>query len=207
MQRAAWLLHLLLGQRLDELVPMLHALLDRPIAAVVAVELHEAGDLAHIRLLQCRRVLKPLTLRAAVDRYTFAIMYIQEIVMQVAKWGNSLAVRLPAKLVAELGLAEGDEIEVVRATPERLEIEKKIERQAAIDVPACPPSPSRPPAGTDRVYSPRTCCRLPIAQRSLPTQLSRLAARNADLDHLEAGLVRRPGAWPSRPARGDTRPA
>jgi antitoxin MazE len=60
-------------------------------------------------------------------------MYIQEIVMQVAKWGNSLAVRLPAKLVAELGLAEGDEIEVVRATPERLEIEKKIERQAAIE--------------------------------------------------------------------------
>ena len=53
--------------------------------------------------------------------------------MQVAKWGNSLAVRLPAKLVAELGLAEGDEIEVVRATPERLEIEKKIERQAAIE--------------------------------------------------------------------------
>ena len=46
--------------------------------------------------------------------------------MQVAKWGNSLAVRLPAKLVAELGLAEGDEIEVVRASPERLEIERKI---------------------------------------------------------------------------------
>ncbi|WP_136684240.1 AbrB/MazE/SpoVT family DNA-binding domain-containing protein [Falsirhodobacter xinxiangensis] len=32
--------------------------------------------------------------------------------MQVAKWGNSLAVRLPAKLVAELGLQAGDEIEV-----------------------------------------------------------------------------------------------
>ena len=31
--------------------------------------------------------------------------------MQVARWGNSLAVRLPAKLVAELGLSEGDEIE------------------------------------------------------------------------------------------------
>ncbi|MEQ9564472.1 MAG: AbrB/MazE/SpoVT family DNA-binding domain-containing protein, partial [Pseudomonadales bacterium] len=28
--------------------------------------------------------------------------------MQVAKWGNSLAVRLPADLVRELGLKEGD---------------------------------------------------------------------------------------------------
>jgi hypothetical protein len=28
---------------------MLHPLLDRPVAAVVAVELHEAGDLAHWR--------------------------------------------------------------------------------------------------------------------------------------------------------------
>jgi antitoxin MazE len=43
-------------------------------------------------------------------------MYILEISMQVAKWGNSLAVRLPAKLVAELGLAEGDEIQIVKAS-------------------------------------------------------------------------------------------
>lgn len=35
--------------------------------------------------------------------------------MQIAKWGNSLAVRLPAKLVAELGLQAGDEIEVEAA--------------------------------------------------------------------------------------------
>ena len=32
--------------------------------------------------------------------------------MKVAKWGNSLAVRLPAELVAELGLKEGDEVQV-----------------------------------------------------------------------------------------------
>jgi antitoxin MazE len=31
--------------------------------------------------------------------------------MQLAKWGNSLAVRIPAKLVEQLGLKEGDEIE------------------------------------------------------------------------------------------------
>ena len=32
--------------------------------------------------------------------------------MQIAKWGNSLAVRLPAALVDALGLKEGDEIAI-----------------------------------------------------------------------------------------------
>jgi antitoxin MazE len=32
--------------------------------------------------------------------------------MQVAKWGNSLAVRLPAELVRGLGLKEGDQIDL-----------------------------------------------------------------------------------------------
>jgi len=32
--------------------------------------------------------------------------------MQVAKWGNSLAVRLPAVVVDALDLKEGDEIEI-----------------------------------------------------------------------------------------------
>lgn len=35
--------------------------------------------------------------------------------MQVAKWGNSLAVRLPAGLVREMGLKEGDRIELAAA--------------------------------------------------------------------------------------------
>lgn len=34
--------------------------------------------------------------------------------MQVAKWGNSLAVRLPAELVRKLGLKEGDQIDLVK---------------------------------------------------------------------------------------------
>ncbi|WP_018001795.1 AbrB/MazE/SpoVT family DNA-binding domain-containing protein [Paracoccus sp. N5] len=34
--------------------------------------------------------------------------------MQVAKWGNSLAVRLPAGLVRELGLKEGDQIDLIK---------------------------------------------------------------------------------------------
>ncbi|SAL06152.1 AbrB family transcriptional regulator [Caballeronia calidae] len=32
--------------------------------------------------------------------------------MQVEKWGNSLAVRLPASVVDALGLKEGDDIEI-----------------------------------------------------------------------------------------------
>ncbi len=32
--------------------------------------------------------------------------------MEVAKWGNSLAVRLPAPLVDALELKEGDDIEI-----------------------------------------------------------------------------------------------
>lgn len=33
--------------------------------------------------------------------------------MQVAKWGNSLAVRLPTSVVDALELCEGDDIEIV----------------------------------------------------------------------------------------------
>ena len=32
--------------------------------------------------------------------------------MQVSKWGNSLAIRLPAAVVELLGLKEGDDVEV-----------------------------------------------------------------------------------------------
>lgn len=33
--------------------------------------------------------------------------------MQVARWGNSLAVRLPVELVRQLGLKEGDQVDLV----------------------------------------------------------------------------------------------
>jgi antitoxin MazE len=38
--------------------------------------------------------------------------YILELDMQVAKWGNSLAVRLPQSVVEALALKEGDSIEI-----------------------------------------------------------------------------------------------
>lgn len=33
--------------------------------------------------------------------------------MQLARWGNSLAIRVPAKLVQKLGLKEGDEVRLL----------------------------------------------------------------------------------------------
>ena len=45
--------------------------------------------------------------------------------MQVAKWGNSLAVRLPAAVVDALELKEGDEIEIHVADPRAFEVARK----------------------------------------------------------------------------------
>ena len=44
--------------------------------------------------------------------------------MQVAKWGNSLAVRLPAAVVEALKLREGDDIEIDVTGTRRFEIKK-----------------------------------------------------------------------------------
>lgn len=52
--------------------------------------------------------------------------------MQVSKWGNSLAVRLPRKLVEKLGLREGDDLNVVVAGDRLLEVEKRNAHEAAL---------------------------------------------------------------------------
>jgi antitoxin MazE len=52
--------------------------------------------------------------------------------MHVSRWGNSLAVRLPARLVADLGLKEGDEIEVEAAAARRLSVRRKPEPEALL---------------------------------------------------------------------------
>ena len=45
--------------------------------------------------------------------------------MKVAKWGNSLAVRLPAAVVEILQLEDGDEIEIRVDDPRTLTVAKK----------------------------------------------------------------------------------
>ncbi len=55
--------------------------------------------------------------------------------MQVAKWGNSLAVRIPAAVVEALALKEGEEIEIhvagvrsfgIARRPDRAELLKQL---------------------------------------------------------------------------------
>lgn len=49
--------------------------------------------------------------------------------MQVSKWGNSLAIRLPKAVVDALGLKEGDEIEVLVDSDRRIEIKRDPRRE------------------------------------------------------------------------------
>jgi antitoxin MazE len=51
-----------------------------------------------------------------------------EEIMLVSKWGNSLAVRLPKKLVDMLKLSPGDELDVIEASKDRLAVEKVDKR-------------------------------------------------------------------------------
>ena len=53
--------------------------------------------------------------------------------MQVSKWGNSLAVRLPAAVVEALKLKEGDHIEMSVAGPREFEISRDRSRAAALE--------------------------------------------------------------------------
>ena len=51
--------------------------------------------------------------------------------MQVSKWGNSLAVRLPRAVVEALKLKEGDEIEIIVAGSREFEVSRDRRRQEA----------------------------------------------------------------------------
>ena len=53
--------------------------------------------------------------------------------MQVSKWGNSLAVRLPKKLVEQMGLTEGDVIDVVQTSERGVAIVKADDRAEFIE--------------------------------------------------------------------------
>jgi antitoxin MazE len=55
-----------------------------------------------------------------------------ESAMQIAKWGNSLAVRLPKALVEKLGLKEGDDVEVTGNGSGSLLVERSRSREGAL---------------------------------------------------------------------------
>jgi antitoxin MazE len=52
--------------------------------------------------------------------------------MQVSKWGNSLAVRLPAAVVDALKLKEGDQIEIKVAGRREFEVNRDQTRERAL---------------------------------------------------------------------------
>ncbi len=52
--------------------------------------------------------------------------------MQVSKWGNSLAVRLPQAVVEALTLKEGDEIEITVAGAREFEVSRDRKREEAL---------------------------------------------------------------------------
>ncbi len=52
--------------------------------------------------------------------------------MHVSKWGNSLAVRLPAPVVEALELKEGDEIEIRIADPRVFEVSRDKSKDRAL---------------------------------------------------------------------------
>ena len=53
--------------------------------------------------------------------------------MKVAKWGNSLAVRLPASVVTELNLKEGDEIDLLPKGGSTFEVSLDERRRKALE--------------------------------------------------------------------------
>ena len=52
--------------------------------------------------------------------------------VQVGKWGNSLAVRLPAAVVEALDLKEGDDIEIRIAGEREFEVARDRSREKAL---------------------------------------------------------------------------
>jgi antitoxin MazE len=53
--------------------------------------------------------------------------------MQVSKWGNSLAVRLPAGVVEALELKDGDQIEIRVAGEREFEVSRDRSRERALE--------------------------------------------------------------------------
>ena len=54
--------------------------------------------------------------------------------MQVSKWGNSLAIRLPQAVVEALQLKEGDEIEVSVAGARDFVVDRDRRRERALEI-------------------------------------------------------------------------
>jgi antitoxin MazE len=78
-------------------------------------------------LLSYRKQQKPVYFLKECDKiYIYLCISISEGLMQVAKWGNSLAVRLPTTLVKELGLQVGDELKLKQAVRQKGQVSELL---------------------------------------------------------------------------------
>jgi antitoxin MazE len=53
--------------------------------------------------------------------------------MKLAKWGNSLALRIPAEVVEQLKLSPGDEVEISVANDNQFQVSRDLRRRHAIE--------------------------------------------------------------------------
>jgi antitoxin MazE len=53
--------------------------------------------------------------------------------MKFAKWGNSVAIRIPAEMVAQLGISPGEEAEIKVTGEHSFEVTRDRSRQEAIE--------------------------------------------------------------------------
>jgi antitoxin MazE len=60
-------------------------------------------------------------------------MYIRRCAVKFAKWGNSIAVRIPAEVVAKLGISPNDEAEIKVTGDHSFEITRDRRRLEAIE--------------------------------------------------------------------------
>ncbi|HEX8623905.1 MAG TPA: AbrB/MazE/SpoVT family DNA-binding domain-containing protein [Allosphingosinicella sp.] len=59
-------------------------------------------------------------------------MYIRNPNMKIAKWGNSLAVRIPKDVAEALGLAEGQDVEIEAGRVGVLRLNRQMTREEAL---------------------------------------------------------------------------
>jgi len=71
-------------------------------------------------------------LRPALDIHTSGV-YPRRNAIQVSKWGNSLAIRIPAAVVEALQLKEGDDIEVRILGDRALAVDRDHTRERALE--------------------------------------------------------------------------
>ncbi len=60
-------------------------------------------------------------------------MYIRRCALKFAKWGNSIAVRIPAEVVAKLGISPDEDAQIRVTGDHSFEVTRDLRRQDAIE--------------------------------------------------------------------------